>query len=234
MMRVRPFEREAGWELPASLDALVPLDHPVRFVAAYVDGLTAEDWQQFGVTWQEGGQGANGYHPRVLLAGWIWGFMSGIRSSRRLEAACRDQLSCLWLTGGLRPDHNTFARFYRVHRAGMRSLLTETVRLAVRLGLVDLAIQAVDGTKVSGNAAKERSYDQAGLERLLERTERAIDALEAQNRTDDEPPPPPLPQQFANAQAMRQRIQEVRAGLEPGRRVNLTDPDARLMPSRHG
>jgi hypothetical protein len=116
----------------------------------------------------------------------------------------------------------------------MRYLLTDTVRLAVRLGLVDLALQAVDGTKVSGNAAKERSYDRQGLDRLLERTERAIAELEAQNRTDDAPPPPRLPQELADAQALRERIAALRAGLEPGKRVNLTDADARLLPSRRG
>jgi transposase len=216
------------------LDDLVPADHAVRFVAQYVDGLTAEDWQQLGISWQEGGQGAHGYHPRVLLAAWLWGFISGVRSSRRLEAACSDQLSCLWLTGGQRPDHNTLWRFYQAHRAGMRYLLTDTVRLAVRLGLVDLALQAVDGTKVAGNAAKERSYDGKGLDRLLERTARAIADLEAQNSTDADPPPPRLPRALASAQALRERVQQARAGLAPGTRVNLTDGEARLLPSRRG
>ena len=233
-MHVQPFAREAGWELPASLDDLLPLDHPVRFVALYVDGLTDEDWQKLGISWQEGGQGSHGYHPRVLVGAWLWGFMSGVRSNRRLEAACRDQVSYLSLTGEQCPDHNSLWRFYRDHRAGMRYLLTDTVRLAVRVGLVDLAIQAVDGTKVSGNAAKERSVDAKGLDRLLERTAKAIAELEAQNSTDDDPPPPRLPQELADARALRERIHEVRAGLEPGKRVNLTDADARLMPSRRG
>lgn len=234
LMHVRPFVRETGWALPPSLDALLPVDHPVRFVAQYVDSLTTEDWLALGIAWQEGGQGAHGYHPQVLLAAWLWGFMSGVRSSRRLEVACAEQVSCLWVTGGQRPDHNTLWRFYQAHRAGMRYLLTDTVRLAVRLGLADLALQAVDGTKVSGNAAKERSYDRPGLERLLERTERAIAELEAQNRTDEAPPPPRLPQDLADAQALRERLQAARAELDPGTRVNLTDADARLMPSRRG
>jgi len=40
-----------------------------------------------------------------------WG-MAGVRSSRKLEVVCRDQLSFLWLTGWQHPDHNTFWRFY--------------------------------------------------------------------------------------------------------------------------
>lgn len=233
-MRVRPFVREAGWELPSSLDVLIPADHPVRFVAAYLDSLTPAEWEDLGMAFVVGGQGSHGYHPKVLLGAWIWGFMSGVRSSRRIEGACRERLPVLWLTGGQQPDHNTLNRFYREHRPGMRVLLTHTVRTAVRLGLVDLAIQAIDGTKVAGNAARARSYDAAGLERLLARTQRAIDALEAQNEADDDPPSPPLPPDLASAEALRQRLEALKATLGPEERVNLTDADARVMPSRHG
>jgi len=236
-MHVRPFLRAGGWELPSSLDGLVPADHPVRFVAAYIDSLTPTEWEMLGIAWQEGGLGSHGYHPVILLGAWLWGFMSGTRSSRRLEAACQDQLAMLWLTGGQQPDHKTLWRFYQGHRAGMRYLLTDTVRLAVRMQLVDLAVAAVDGTKVSGNAARDRSYTSAGLERLLERTEQAIADLEAQNATDDAPPPPRLPKDLASTKALAERIRTAQAELaELGdrSRINLTDADARLMPSRHG
>ncbi len=156
-MHVRPFVRAGGWELPSSLDGLVPTDHPVRLVAASMESLTLTEWEMLGIAWQEGGLGSHGYHPVVLLGAWLWSFMSGTRSSHRLEAACQDQLAMLWLTGGQQPDHTTVWRFYQAHRAEMRSLLTDTVRLAVRMQLVDLAVAAVDGTKVAGNAARDRS-----------------------------------------------------------------------------
>ena len=60
--------------------------------------------------------GAPAYHPRALLSVWLYGFMTGVRSCRKLEAACRDQIPYLWLTGWQHPDHNTLWRFYRGHR----------------------------------------------------------------------------------------------------------------------
>ncbi len=57
--------------------------------------------------------GAPAYHPRALLSVWLYGFMTGVRSSRKLEAACRDQIPYLWLTGWQHPDHNTLWRFYQ-------------------------------------------------------------------------------------------------------------------------
>ena len=75
----------------------------------------------------------------------------------------------------------------------MRSLLKHTVRTAVQVGLVDLAMQALDGTKIAANAAGDRTFDAAGLERLLAKTEGAIEDLEAQNEGGGDPPPPRLP-----------------------------------------
>ena len=102
--------------------------------------------------------GAPAYHPRAQLSVWLCGLMTNVRSCRKLEAACRDQLPCLWLTGWQHPDHNTLWRFYQKHRRSMRALFRRTVRTAVKLELVDLAVQAVDGTKVHANAAHTRQY----------------------------------------------------------------------------
>lgn len=236
-MPVRPLTRDQVWLLPPSLDDLVPDDHPVRFVAAFVDALTRADWQAMGIAPDGDAMGAPAYDARVLLSVWLYGFTAGVRSSRKLEAACRDQVPYLWLTGRQQPDHNTLWRFYQAHRQQMRKLLKRTVRTAVRAGLVDLAVQAVDGTKVAGNAAKERTYDGAALQRLLARTEAAIADLEAQHESGGEPPPPRLPRELAKVEALRARVQAALAEVsaEDGpTRVNLTDSDATLQKGRQG
>lgn len=163
--------------------------------------------------------------------------MTGVRSSRKLEAACRDQVPYWWLTGRQFPDHTTLWRFYQTHRQQMRTLLKRTVRTAVRLGLVDVAVQAVDGTKVVANAAKERTYDRAALERVLARTEAAIAELEAQHEGGDEPPPPRLPQEVATVQTLRAVVQaaaDAVSAADGPTRVNLTDRDATLQKGRQG
>jgi transposase len=233
-MPQRSGEREAGWQLPSSLDALIPATHAVRFVAAYLDGLDPMDWTSLGISLEAKERGAPRYHPKVLLGIWLWGFMNGVRSARKLEAACAEMLSYRWLTGQQIPDHNTLWRFYQAHRAGMRYLLTHSVQTAVKAGLVDLALQAVDGTKLAGNAAKDRSYDRQGLERLIERTERAIADLEAQNATGGEGAPPTLPKELASKGALLQRVRQAKAELEGAVRINLTDREARLMKGRGG
>jgi transposase len=230
--------REQSWLLPPSLDELLPQDHPTRFVAEFVDGLDRAMWTGMGIDLDGEPLGAPAYHPRVLLSIWLYGFMTGVRSSRKLEAACRDQISYLWLTGWQHPDHNTLWRFYQAHRGAMRGLMKYTVRTAVELGLTDLAIQAVDGTKVAANAAGDQTYDAAGLGRLSERVEGAIAELEAQNEEGDGAPPPPrLPGELTRAQGLRKRVRSAMDRLAENnqlRRVNLTDGDAQLMKGRNG
>ncbi|MCC7104295.1 MAG: IS1182 family transposase [Chloroflexi bacterium] len=206
-MLVLPLDREQSWLLPPSLEELITPDHAVRFVAAFVDGLGRADWAELEVAVAGQERGAPGYSPRVLLGVWLYGFMTGRRSTRKLERACREHLPYLWLTGCQQPDHNTLWRFYQTHRQKPRRLVKRTVRTAVRAGLVDLAIQAVDGTKLGAHAAKGRTLERAGLERLLERTDGAVADLEAQNRGGEAPVPPRLPATLQEQRALREQVQ---------------------------
>ena len=236
-MPLRSFNREQAWLLPPTLGELIADDHPVRFVAEFVDALDHEAWIELGIGPDGEALGAPAYHPRALLSVWLYGFMTGIRSSRKLEAACRDQVPYLWLTGWQRPDHNTLWRFYQAHRQAMRRLLKYTVATAVELKMIDLAVQAVDGTKIPANAARDRNYDAAELQRLLMRTEKAIADMEAQNEGGDDPLPPRLPEELQRAQVLRQQIRGAmsRLGQNEGlKRINLTDEDAQLMKGRDG
>ena len=116
-------------------------------------------------------------------------------------------------------------------------MLTRTVVAAVRSKLVDLAPQAVDGTKMHANASGDSTLDAAGLKRLLVRLGAAVDALEAQNEGSEDASPVHLPAELAEKKALRERVRsamEKLAGSEELERINLTDEDARLMKSRQG
>lgn len=234
-MPVRPYIRDQGWLLPQLLEDVLSSDHPVRFVAAFVDEFDTAAWLDMGVRPKGKEDGPPAYDPRLLLSVWVYGFMCGVRSSRKLEVACRESLPYLWLTGRQTPDHNTLWRFYQTHREGMRKLLKRSVWTAVEAGLVDWAVQAVDGSKIAGNASRYRTYDAAGLQKLLERTDAAILDLEAQNRSDGEPVPPRLPKKLSEARALRDKVKEAleRVSEDEGR-TNLTDSDAVLLKARGG
>lgn len=179
-----------------------------------MDGLDAETWEELGIDLEGDPMGAGAYHPRALLSIWAYGFMTGVRSTRKLEAACREQVPYMWLAGMQMPDHNTLWRFYSGHREQMRILLKRTVGTAVKAGLVDLALQAVDGTRIAGNASRHRTFDAKELKRLLARVEAAIEELEAHNSTGGGPPAPSLPDELASAEALRQRVKKPLIGFK--------------------
>jgi len=235
-MPLRPSSRQQTWLFPPTLDELIPGDHPVRFVASFVDTLNDTMWHKMGIDLDGGPLGAPAYHPRVLLSVWLYGFMTGTRSSRKLETACRDYIPYLWLTGWQHPDHNTLWRFYKEHRAEMRHLFKLTVRTAVKMDLVDMAIQAIDGTKIQANAARERTYDAEGLQQLIERTDKVIQDLEKQNETGDDPATVYLPEKLRQAELLRAGLKATLGRLteEERKRVNLTDGDADLVKNRQG
>jgi hypothetical protein len=163
--------------------------------------------------------------------------MQGIRTTRKLAYACRFDLTFRWLTGGQTPDHHTLWRFYAAHRTAMRSLLRQSVLTAIQAGLADLAEQAVDGTKVLAQAAKERSLTVAELQEADARIERVLAEVESAQHGDDEPPPPNLPRELASQQALQARIRAALAQVadaDPDTPIALSDPEARLMKTRTG
>jgi transposase len=217
-----------------TLDERVPSGHPVRYVAAFVADLTPDDWVAMGVEPAKA-RGAPRYAPSLLLRLWLSGFVLGIRSARGLEQGCRERFDLYWACGGQPPDHNTLWHFYQQHRRSMRHLLRTTIRTAVELGLVELAVQAVDGSKLLANANPAKPLSATQLAELETATEQAIADLEAQNVGDD-PDPPDLPTALHDARVLQQRVKQARASLETERPrpLNRTDPEARWMKTRTG
>lgn len=230
-MPVYPFNREKTWLLPPSLDDLIPANHPARFVAAFLGRLERTDWLEMEMDIDGDRLGAPSYHPEAMLGVWLYGFMTGTRSSRKLEEACRDQIPYLWLTGWQHPDHNSLWRFYKAHREHMHKLFRGTVRTAVKLGLVDMAIQAIDGTKVGGNAARKRTYTALQLAELEEKIAATIRELEELNESGKDLPLANLPEQLADKKRLLGQVHTAMEELaqEDKKRINLTDGDAAIM-----
>jgi len=126
----------------ASLGEWLPADHAMRFVAEFVDNL---DWATVGIQTVAERSGAPPMRA-VLLAAWLSGFMTGIRSSRKLEQACAENIPMMWLSGLQRPT-TVPCPSLSAEPPAMRPLFKATVRLAIAVGLVDFALQAVDGTR---------------------------------------------------------------------------------------
>lgn len=99
------------------------------------------------------------YEPEMMLALLLYGYCCGIRSSRRIEAACRTDAAFRVICGGLVPDHATVARFVADQEQALEGLFVSGLRLCAAAGLVDLSVVALDGTKVAADASLDRNRD---------------------------------------------------------------------------
>ncbi|MGB5929332.1 MAG: IS1182 family transposase [Cyclobacteriaceae bacterium] len=134
--------------LPPSLEELIEADHPVRVVNEVVDRI---DIAPLLTGYKPGGTSV--YHPRMLLKVLIYGYMSNIYSTRKLEAAIRQNVHFMWLAGMNKPDHNTIARF-RCDRLkdSLKVIFAQIVMFLAEEGLLDLKTVYTDGTKIEAQA----------------------------------------------------------------------------------
>lgn len=157
--------------LPPVLDDWIGPEDPARFICDFVDSL---DLREVGIKVEKNIQGRPGYSDRLLLKIWIYGYFEGIRSCRKLEKACRQQLPLIWLTGLHYPDHNTLWLFSKHNRGVMKKLFKEVVKLCAQAGLVGMVLHAVDGTKIAADVSKKKSFYKSDIELVLEVLEESI------------------------------------------------------------
>jgi transposase len=136
--------------LPPSLDELIDADHPVRIVDQVIDNVDDR-----ALIRQYKGGGTSSYHPRMLLKVMVYSYLCNIYSSRRMEAALKENIHFMWLSGMNRPDHNTLNRFRSEKlKDVLKEIFAQVVMMLVDSGHVSLKDVYLDGTKIEANANK--------------------------------------------------------------------------------
>ena len=138
-------DREQTTLFPDRLEDWIGADHPVRVVDAFVDALDLSGYDFNRATPAKTGR--PGYHPSVLLKLFIYGYLNRIASSRRLEREAGRNIEVMWLTGRLAPDHKRIADFRRDNSTAIRKTCARFVELCRRMGVLNGASVAIDGSK---------------------------------------------------------------------------------------
>jgi transposase len=229
----RPIAPDYGQQflLPPALEDWVAADHPARFLREFVEQL---DLPVLGFVTPAALEGRPPYAPSLLLKIWLYGYYHRIRSTRKLEAACREHLSLLWLTGLIQPDHNSLWRFWRDNQKALREVFKQTVQLAVRTGAVGLALQALDGTKIQAACSGPQGWSKDYMEKLLAQLDAALEEIDLKvvgENTDADHPGYRLPAGLAERQALREEIKKGLAQLQADGRNHYhpAEPEARRM-----
>ena len=207
MINFRPVDRETGFLLPPSVEEWLPERHLARFVVEVIEQL---DLSAFVKAYR--GSGSASYHPSMLLGLLVYGYATGVFSSRKLERATYDSVAFRFIAANDHPDHDTIAAFRRRFLDRIEGLFVEVLLLAREAGVLKLGTVALDGTKVHANASRHSALSWKHACEL----EARLKAEETGRKPGGRPPEPPV------------------AGPGPKDQVNLTDADSRIMPVAGG
>ena len=158
MFNFRPINRDMAFLMPPSVDDWLPQRHLARFVAEVIEGLDLR-----AMTGSYRGSGEASYHPRLLLGLIIYGYATGVFSSRNLERATHDSVAFRFVAANEHPDHDTIATFRRRFLKQIEALFVQVLGVAREMGVLKLGTVALDGTKIHANASRHSalSYEHA-------------------------------------------------------------------------
>jgi transposase len=122
-----------------------------------IDVVAAIDTTAFHAVHPNEGPGRPAYNPDMMLALLLYAYGTGLRSSRRIEAACRTDAAFRVICGSAIPDHATIARFVVDHETAIEASFVEVLRLCAAAGLVTVGTIAIDGTKMAADAAIDQN-----------------------------------------------------------------------------
>ena len=228
--------------MPPSLHDGLPENHLARFVADLVETL---DLSAFYRSYEaKDGRGQAAYSPVLMVRLLVYGYCTGVVSSRQIEKRTHEDVAFRYLSADTHPDHSTFNEFRKRHLEAWAGLFLQALGLCRKAGLVKLGHVAVDGTKLQANASKHKAMSygrmrgaeetlKAEVEELLKRAE-AVDAVEdekqRQGLTDQ------LPKELARRESRLKKIRQARAELEAEARQKAgkakADAEARMAQRR--
>jgi transposase len=213
MSNFREFDRNTGFLLPPALDDWLPERHLARFVVEVIDGLDLSAMVR-----SYRGTGSAGYHPALLLGLLVYGYATGVFSSRKLERATYDSVAFRFIAANDHPDHDTIATFRRRFLKDIEALFVRVLELAGEMGLLKLGTVALDGTKIPANASRHSalSYEhatkiegqlKAEVAELLARAEAADQAEAVVDGMS-------IPEELARREGRLAKLAEARAKIE--------------------
>lgn len=147
----KPYVQSQGQLLPQSLEESIAPDHLARLISHAVDQMDISSIEKL---YSVNGQHA--YNPRMLLKVLIYGYASGIRSSRKLADKLNEDIVFMWLSGRQKPDFRTIADFRKGKLADFKMLFEQVLSTCMDIGLIRVGAISLDGSKILASASKNK------------------------------------------------------------------------------
>jgi transposase len=211
--------------LPESMEDYIAPDDPVRAYDAFVEAL---DFRELGITLDPHKVGNSEYHPHAMLKLLVYGYSYGTRSSRKLERACHHNLSFIWLTSGLKPDHKTIAEYRRKNKEALAKVLKQCAKICIKLNLIEGNTLFVDGTKIRANASIKNTWTREKAQKALKHIDKRIKDILTQCDAIDEAEQGSLvtmDKELKDQKTLKSKIKGILQELKEEESFNTTDPE---------
>ena len=206
---------------PPSLHDWLEEGHLARFIADVVGELDLGDI--YGSYAEKDGRGQSAYAPELMVRVLLYGYATGVYSSRKIERRTYEDVAFRYLSGDQHPDHATLSEFRKRHLPALSGLFTQVLLLCSKLGLVKLGHVSIDGSKIKANASKRKAMSYQRMNETEVRLKREIevllgqadaadaaeDALYGKGRHGDE-----LPEELSRRESRLEKIRQGKASLE--------------------
>src|SRR5450432_2925568 len=212
MSNFRLVDRDTGFLMPPSLDEWLPEQHLARFVVEVIERL---DLSAMVKSYR--GSGSASYHPSLLLGLLVYGYATGVFSSRKLERATYDSVAFRFIAANEHPDHDTIAAFRRRFLRQIETLFVQVLGVARGMGVLKMGTVALDGTKIHANASRHSalSYEHASkIEAQLKAEVADLMAKAEAADVADVPDGMSIPDELARREERLRKIAEARGTIE--------------------
>jgi transposase len=210
--RFKKVDYDQALDLTVRLGDCLPPDHLARFV---VDSVAQLDLSALYA--QYGPRGGEPYAPEVLLGLLLYGYATGVFSSRKIERATYEAVPFRFIAGNLHPDHDTLATFRRTFLPELKDLFVQVLLLAQEAGVLKLGTISLDGTKVHADASKRNAVSYKRLRELETQLQAEVEELFALSEKSEQPETPDglvVSEEIARREDRLARLGEAKAVLE--------------------
>ena len=217
----------------SSLEQNISSQNPVRFIDIFVEHI---DLLRLGFELQTLNiEGRPSFQSNIFLKLYLYGYLNGIRSSRKLERECTRNIELQWLLNNLVPNYHTIADFRKDNPKALRQLFKMFVLFLKDADLVAAETLAIDGTKTRANNSKKNNYNQKKIERHLSyienKTEEYLQEIERNDKHENAEKINDIQQKIDRLKGARLKYELLEKQLESSGdpQVSTTDADARAL-----
>src|SRR6266700_3479163 len=210
--RFKTVNYDQALDLTVRLGDCLPPDHLARFV---VDSVAQLDLSA--LYGQYGSRGGEPYAPEMLLGLLLYGYATGVFSSRKIERATYEAVPFRFIAGNVHPDHDTLATFRRTYLPELKELFVQVLLLAQEAGVLKLGTISLDGTKVHADASKRKAVSYKRLRELETQLQAEVEELFALSEQLDQREVPDglvVREEIARREDRLARLAEAKAVLE--------------------